>query len=220
MWASLPTKYLVSFGQSRATWDWKMPEYTAFPVNVVQVYNGQMGCSIDTRLKGHQWHICPEHLDKSAVAEHSINLGNSTQLHHTKPGHKDRIIKEATETELHLNMNMEDAFCLSKSWKPLICSLRDCMKPPTHDRRSGFFTGPHRSVCTALIREWIIASEHSRASTLMSRLPFTISSPTPCLQLTHLTSFLYVSVPCSTHPYICRPPPPPIFFLDQKNCPF
>jgi hypothetical protein len=42
-----------------------------------------MGHSIDTRLKEHQRHIRLEHLDKSAVAEHSINLGHRIQLHNT-----------------------------------------------------------------------------------------------------------------------------------------
>jgi hypothetical protein len=46
----------------------------------------------------------------------------------------DRIIREAIENELHPNnMNRKAGFCLSKSWKPLICSLK---KPPVHDARS------------------------------------------------------------------------------------
>jgi hypothetical protein len=36
----------------------------------------------------------------------------------------DWIIREATETELHTNMNTEDGLCLSQSWKPLIHSLK------------------------------------------------------------------------------------------------
>jgi hypothetical protein len=45
----------------------------------------------------------------------------------------DHIIREATEIELHPNnMNREDGSYLSKSLKPLICSLRDCRKPPEH----------------------------------------------------------------------------------------
>jgi hypothetical protein len=37
----------------------------------------------------------------------------------------DRIIREAIETELYpYNINREGGFCLSKSWKPLIGSLK------------------------------------------------------------------------------------------------
>jgi hypothetical protein len=46
----------------------------------------------------------------------------------------DHIIREAIEIELQPNnMNREVGFCLSKSWKPLICSLK---KPLEHDVRS------------------------------------------------------------------------------------
>jgi hypothetical protein len=37
----------------------------------------------------------------------------------------DRIVREATGIELHpYNINREGGFCLSKSWKPLIGSLK------------------------------------------------------------------------------------------------
>jgi hypothetical protein len=37
----------------------------------------------------------------------------------------ERIIRKAIEIELHPhNMNREEGFCLSKSWKPLICTLK------------------------------------------------------------------------------------------------
>jgi hypothetical protein len=67
-----------------------------------QVYIGQTGRSIDTRLKEHQRHIRLEYPDKSAVAEHCINLRQCTQLHNTsilatKTGYMDRVITEANE---------------------------------------------------------------------------------------------------------------------------
>jgi hypothetical protein len=37
----------------------------------------------------------------------------------------DRNVREATEMELHTySINREGGFCLSKSWKPLIGSLK------------------------------------------------------------------------------------------------
>jgi hypothetical protein len=68
----------------------------------------------------------------------------------------DRLILEATEIELHpSNMNREDGFCPSKSWKPLLCSLRDGRKPPSHDSRSEVSAGPRRKtvfLISAMVR--------------------------------------------------------------------
>jgi hypothetical protein len=92
------------------------------------------------------------------MAEHSINLGHCIQLHHItirfiKPRYMDHIIKEATEIELHpKNIKREDGFCLSKSWTPLICSLKDCREPASYDSRSEFSAWPYRSMHIALIR--------------------------------------------------------------------
>jgi hypothetical protein len=64
------------------------------------------------------------------VAQHSIHQEhriqfNGTSILSTKTRYMDCIIREAIEIELHPhNMNREEGFCLSKSWKPLICTLK------------------------------------------------------------------------------------------------
>jgi hypothetical protein len=106
------------------------------PCKCGQVYNGQTSCSIKTRVKDHQCHICLEHADRSAVAKHGISLGHCIQLQNTtilstKSRYMDWMIREAIELELHPNnMNREDGLCLSWSRKPLIHSLKGCRKPP------------------------------------------------------------------------------------------
>jgi hypothetical protein len=117
----------------------KTPGVYRIPWECGKVYIGQTGRSVDTRLKEHQRHIRLEHPDKSAVAEHTVDLGHHIQFHETsilatKTRYMDRIIREAIGIEPHSkNMNIEVGSCLSKSWKPLSCSLK---KPPGHDARS------------------------------------------------------------------------------------
>jgi hypothetical protein len=66
---------------------------------------------------------------------HGINLGHHIELQNTsiltiKSIYVDCVIREVNVIELHPNnMNMEDGFCLNKSWKPPICSLREHRKP-------------------------------------------------------------------------------------------
>jgi hypothetical protein len=100
------------------------------PCECGRVYIGQTGRSVDVCLREHQRHIRLEHLDKSAVAEHSIDLEHLTEFHCAsilamKTKYMGRIVREAIEIELYpYNINSKGGFCLSISWKPdCLCGL-------------------------------------------------------------------------------------------------
>jgi hypothetical protein len=123
----------------------RTPGVYRIPCECGRVYIGQTGHSVDIRIKEHQRHIRLYHPDKSAIAEHSIDQGHRIQSHDasilaTKTRYIDCVVREAIEIELHpYNINREGGFCLSKSWKPLIGSL----KFSGHDPRTLGDTVPH-----------------------------------------------------------------------------
>jgi hypothetical protein len=110
-------------------------------------------------------------------------------------------------------MNREDGFCLIKLWKPLIWSMKDRRKPPSHDSRFGFSEGLRRSMHTALIRTQNMPSPgtHQPPPNVLASFCY-LCSPilTACLRLS--LSPLHVD---------CLPNTPlhffPVFFLDQQN---
>jgi len=57
------------------------------------------------------------------VAKHTINF------HDKKSRHTECAIRKAIESELHHdNMNRKEGFLLSKSWKPLVQTLKEQKK--------------------------------------------------------------------------------------------
>jgi len=101
-----------------------------------QLYIGQTGSSIETRIKEHHLHIRFGHPVKSAVAELRFNHNHVIKFQDTRilsavPGYMERLIKEAVELELSPNnVNRENGLTLNKSWKPLLRLLRDSRRPP------------------------------------------------------------------------------------------
>jgi hypothetical protein len=131
----LPLKKIPSFLQpAKDDLGLKTPGMYSMPCKCGEVCIGQTSCSINTRIKKHQCHIHMEQPEKSAMVEHSINLGHyiklqDTTILSTKRRYTDWMIKEATDIELHLNnINREDGLHLSWSWKPLIHTLKGYRK--------------------------------------------------------------------------------------------
>jgi hypothetical protein len=66
------------------------------------MYIGQTGKYIEARCKEHMRHIRLDQLEKSAIAEHSINAGhqidfNSFSVLDRASGYMDRLVKEAIQ---------------------------------------------------------------------------------------------------------------------------
>jgi hypothetical protein len=72
----------------------KMPNVYSIPCVCRKVYIRQTEWSIETRVKEYHLHISLEHPEKSAIAEHSINLGHHIQLRNNSILAKSRYMEQ------------------------------------------------------------------------------------------------------------------------------
>ena len=96
--------------------------------NCGKSYIGQTGRPVATRVAEHI-RATKNNDTRSAIDEHSNTTGHLVKFEEDKvlapvQGYHQRIVREAIEREKNpSNINREDGFKLSKSWKPLISRL-------------------------------------------------------------------------------------------------
>lgn len=109
----------------------RTPGVYSIPCGCGQVYIGQTGRSIETRIKEHHWHIWLGHPDTLVLAELGFSHNHVIELQDTRiftivPSCMEQLIREAVELELNLNnMNRNDGLTFSRPWKPLLLLLRE-----------------------------------------------------------------------------------------------
>jgi hypothetical protein len=108
----------------------KTPGMYSIPCECGKVYIGKTGHAIENRIKRAPLAYLVYHLEKLAMTKH-YNLGHYIQFHGIsilakKSKYVVHIIKKVTEIELQPgNLKREGDFSLSRSWMPLIQTLKE-----------------------------------------------------------------------------------------------
>jgi predicted GIY-YIG superfamily endonuclease len=106
------------------------PGVYQIPCECGNVYLGETGRTIATRIKEHLRHFKLCQPEKSAVAEHSISENHAIHWEDVKvisreKKYWERITKEAIEVRLtNNNINRDGGYSLSNAWKPVLRRIR------------------------------------------------------------------------------------------------
>ena len=96
------------------------------PCSCGSVYIGETGRSVSTRISEHERCVRGHHSSKSAVAEHSLQIGHNILFREAKalshsPFFYQRKIREGIEIFKHPNnFNRDEGWSLSPLWKSVI----------------------------------------------------------------------------------------------------
>ena len=99
------------------------------PCSCNQLYIGETGRSMETRLKEHSADLRHNRYKKSAIAEHAFMTGHHICLENAKViAREDNLVKRKIREKIEINLNenclnRDDGAKISDSWKPLLHSL-------------------------------------------------------------------------------------------------
>jgi hypothetical protein len=159
---------------------------------------------MDIRLEDHQRHILTSRPQLNTSSVKDTAFKSTMPPSWSQNPYMDRIVMAVIEIEPHpYNVNTEGGFCLSKSWKPLICSLKLSGLSISSARLCGPYTLD--SPCSKVIEN--TSSEATVIPQPLAVLSFNVP-PEPLIYDSYLLEYtLYNPSPCSSTNLPCVPSP-------------